>query len=282
MDQSETYSLLRGLRSRRPQEAWEQFLQEYSGPILQVIHFHERDPDHVSDCFVFVCEQLIRNRFRRLCKFRTDGPATFPTWLRAVVRHLCIDWRRKEFGRYRIFQSVAKLSGFDQAVFRLLHEERASPEQSFLYLAPLFPGTTKERFIRSVERIQRVLTSRQRWLLSVRSTSTSPARAGQVEDELSLGQQIPASLPDPEVLAAWQEQRDALLRALSRLNERDRLLIRLRFEQDLTLEQVARIMKLGDPQSADRYARHVLEQLRQMMTHSSSFLSGNPPTVSVK
>jgi RNA polymerase sigma factor (sigma-70 family) len=282
MDQRQIHDLLRGLHSRRPQEAWEQFLQEYSSPILRVIHFHERDPDHVSDCFVFVCEQLTRNRFRRLCQFRTDGLATFPTWLRAVVRHLCIDWRRRQFGRYRIFQSVAKLSGFDQAVFQLLYEQEVPPEESFMHLTPLFPGTTKERFIESVERIQDVLTARQRWLLSVRSANTCAVKPRQGEEEVSLAEQISDRLPDPEVSAARTEERNALLRALSCLSEHDRLLIRLRFEQDLTLEQVARVMKLGDPQSADRYVRHVLEQLRQSMTRSGGFLSGKPPSMSVK
>ncbi len=282
MDQRQIHDLLRGLRSRRPQEAWEQFLQEYSGPILQVIHFHERDPDHVSDCFVFVCEQLARNRFRRLCQFRTDGPATFPTWLRAVVRRLCIDWHRRQFGRYRIFQSVAKLSGFDQAVFQLLYEQGVSPEESFMHLAALFPDITRKRFIESVEHIQNVLTVRQRWLLSVRSANTSAVKTRQAEEEVSLAEQISDRLPDPEVSAARTEERNALLRVLSCLNERDRLLIRLRFEQELTLEQVARAMKLGDAQGADRYVRHVLEQLRQRMTRPGVFLSGNPPTMSVK
>jgi len=271
MDQKQISDLLRGLRSRRPQEAWKQFLQEYSGRILQVIHLQERDPDHVSDCFVFVCEQLTRNRFRRLCQFRIDTPATFPTWLRAVVRHLCIDWRRSQFGRHRIFQSVAKLSGFDQAVFQLLYERGISPDESFIHLLPLFPGMTKKSFIESVERIQDVLTARQRWLLSVRSGNTSAANTWQPEDGVALAEQISDRLPDPEVLAVWHEERDALLRALSCLNERDRLLIRLRFEQELTLEQVARIMKLGDPQSADRYVRQVLEQLRQRMARSGGF-----------
>ncbi len=265
MDQRQIHGLQQGLRSRRPQEAWDQFLQEYSGLILQVIHFQERDPDHVSDCFVFVCEQLTRNRFRRLCQFRTDGLATFSTWLRAVVRRLCIDWRRSEFGRYRIFRSVAKLSGFDQAVFRLFYEHGASPEESLMYLAPLFPGATKERLVQSVERIHQTLTPRQHWLLSVRSVNRSAVRAGQAEEEVSLAEQVSDLLPDPEVSAARQEERNALSRALSCLNERDRLVIRLRFEQDLTLEQVARVMKLGDPQTADRYVRHVLEQLRQRM-----------------
>ena len=183
------------------------------------------------------------------------------------MRRLCLDWRRREFGRYRIFQSVAKLSGFDQAVFQFLYEQGASPEESLLHLAPLFPGITKERFMQSIERIQHVLTPRQRWLLSIRHAKTSAAATGQDQEEVSLVEQIPDSLPDPGSLAARQEELAALSKALSGLAERDRLLIRLRFEQELTLEQVARLMKFSDAQSADRRIQNVLQQLRQKMTH---------------
>lgn len=266
MDQRQIPVFLQGLRSSRPQEAWSQFLEDYSGLILQVIRISERDPDHISDCFLFACEQLSRSGFRRLCQFRPAGPATFATWLRAVVRRLALDWRRREFGRYRIFQSIAKLSGFDQAVFRLLYEQRASPEESLLRLAPLFPGITRDRFLQSVEQIQHALTPRQRWLLNTRHSNTSALAARQSQEAISLLEQIPDSLPDPGSLAARQQELEALSRALSGLAERERLLIRLRFEQELTLEQVARLMKLSNAQSADRRIQDALRQLRRKMT----------------
>jgi RNA polymerase sigma factor (sigma-70 family) len=266
MDERPIRSLLQGLGSPRPQETWERFLREYSGTILQVIHFSEPNPDHVSDCFVFVCEQLSQNRFRRLRRFQPEGPAKFSTWLRVVVRHLYLDWRRKQFGRHRVFKSIAALSGFDQAVFRLVYEQGTSPEESLLHLAPLFPGTTKERFAQSLERIRLVLTPRQIWLLSSRSVATTPAETGRDHVQISLVEQIPDPLPDPATLAARQEELRLLSKALARLAGRDRLLIRLRFEQELTLEQVARLMKFRDAQTADRRIRQVLEQLRQEMT----------------
>jgi len=265
MDERKIRSLLNGLCSQGSQEAWEQFLQEYTQTILQVIHFSERDPDHISDCFVFVCEQLSRNAFRRLRKFRPDGAATFSTWLHAVVRYLYLDWRRKEFGRHRIFRSVAKLSAFDQTVFQLIYEHGTSPEQSFPHLSQLFPDATKERFIQSIERIQQILTPRQQWLLSVRSVNTSSVGTGQDHEEVALVDHIPDSQSDPASLVAKQEELNALSTALSGLAKRDRLLIRLRFEQELTLEQIARLMKFGDAQSADRRIQHVLEQLREKL-----------------
>jgi DNA-directed RNA polymerase specialized sigma subunit len=42
----------------------------------------------------------------------------------------------------------------------------------------------------------------------------------------------------------------------------DRLLLQLRYEQELTLEQVARVLHLENAQQADRRIREVLSRLR--------------------
>src|SRR6478609_92717 len=85
--------------SHDPELAWSHFLSEHSGLIYHVIRHFESDPDEAADVFQFVCERLIENRARRLRKFKGEGAATFATWLRAVVRNLCIDWHRQRFGR---------------------------------------------------------------------------------------------------------------------------------------------------------------------------------------
>ena len=109
--------MLKGLGSRDPLPAWTDFLHFYSRILLQVVRLSERDPDYVSECFVFVCEHLSEKGFRRIRRFNPEGQALFTTWLRAVVRNLCVDWQRKEFGRPRMFRSVAQLSQLDQDVF---------------------------------------------------------------------------------------------------------------------------------------------------------------------
>ena len=109
MDDSQVGQILDGLSSKLPEHAWSEFLQVYAPLILQVIRSFERDIDHSSGCFLFVCEGLSRSRFHRLRRFRLGGSARFSTWLRVVVRNLCLDWHRKEFGRQRIFESMSHL-----------------------------------------------------------------------------------------------------------------------------------------------------------------------------
>ena len=100
---------LPALLARAYDRAWDEFLDEYAALVLQIVHLFERDPDRVDDCFVFVCEQLKKNDLRRIRRFDENGSASFPTWLRAVVRNLCLDWRRSRFGRPRSFRVIARL-----------------------------------------------------------------------------------------------------------------------------------------------------------------------------
>ena len=140
MDDLQTDDLLRQLRSRDPREAWARFLELYSPLLFDVARRFERDDEAVADCYLYICEQLSANRFGRLLRFRPDGPARFSTWLCAVARNLCLDWYRREFGRYRVFESVARLPALDQEVFRGLFVERLPIEDLFLKLEPRHRG----------------------------------------------------------------------------------------------------------------------------------------------
>lgn len=193
-DEPRIGEILRGLGSREPQPAWSEFLELYSPIILQVVRLFEYDADHAGDCFLFVCEKLSHEGFRRLRKFRPDGPARFSTWLRAVVRNLCLDWRRQKYGRQHTFELMA---------------QPAEPD--------------------------------------------------------GLEQEVPDGAPNPEALAIRSRQREALGRALGRLPAQSRLLVRLRFERELTLAQIARLTGLKDAQTADRRIREVLEDLRGLL-----------------
>ena len=253
-------SFLEQFNSRDPEEEWRLFLAEYSTTILSVVMHIEQDSESVPDCFQFVCERLSADSFRRLKKFRAGGPAVFSTWLRAVVRNLCLDWRRKQFGRHRLFKSISRLSGFDQEVFRQLYKRRVSFDEAFESLRSTFPDLTHTQLNESVARIDKELTTRQRRLLDA-PPLTRPTSVSWSEADPSHDFQDPAPSPEAQAVAAQRSR--ALRRALAHLPQRDRLLIRLRFEQELTLEQVAKLLDLGNAQRVERRIKAVLMQLRK-------------------
>jgi RNA polymerase sigma factor (sigma-70 family) len=258
-------NFLKQISSRNPEEAWALFIDEYSPTILQVVRHLEGDSDFVPDCFQFVCERLIANSFRRLRKFQPGGPAVFATWLRAVVRNLCLDWRRKQFGRRRRFRSISRLPLFDQEVFASFYERGLSSEEGLPLLQARFPGATLAHVAESKERIEAQLTTRQQWLLSVHAGRRAPATNDafeQVETTLD----IPDHRPDPEALALLAERRAGLNSALAHLSKHERLLVRLRFEKDLTLEQIARLLDLGNAQRVDRQIKEILARLRDELS----------------
>jgi len=125
---------------------------------------------------------------------------------------------------------------------------------------------THEEVGRSLERIQRALTPRQLWLLSTRRPLIESLEGERNGDQEASRPQIVDPRPDPETLAALKEQEDALDRALGRLHAPERLLLLLRFDQGLTLLEIARLTELKDAQTVDRRIRDVLEKLRRELT----------------
>ena len=71
--------------------------------------------------------------------------------------------------------------------------------------------------------------------------------------------------PDPEARAIENERKRRLERAMKALSPSERLLIRLRFEEGVTLEKAAGLLGLGNAQKADRQVREILERLRKLM-----------------
>jgi RNA polymerase sigma factor (sigma-70 family) len=262
-DDRDPCTILDRLDSNDEGDAWASFLQEYSPLIMQVVRLFETHQDQVSDCFVFVCQQLERDRFRRLKRFNIDGSASFPTWLRVVVRNLYLDWRRQEHGRPRLFRSITRLSGLDQEIYRCVFERGMASGEAFRSLRIFFPTLTEDQVACSLERIGRTLTSRQRWLL----TSQNPRFESLSEDPDDSRPTVELSslAADPLDIATQQQLRSLLRRALSRLSPSDRLLVRLRFEQGLSLERVAKIAGLADGRRADRRIKEILKCLRDKL-----------------
>lgn len=262
--------VLEELRSSPSREVWAEFLREYSPLIFRTCQFSTSDSDQAADCFLFACEQLSRNRFRRLLRFRPEGAASFPTWLRVVVRNLCLDWRRKQFGRSRLLRSIARLPQLETEVYRCRYQQGLSLDETFLALCPSFPELSMRRLMETEAHVQESLSPRQLWLLSTRKTRAAGTSA---LSNVSLGEKAETHGTDPadprpsqESVFAKQEQEQQLRLAVAKLSDQERLLIRLRFEQGLSLEQIASLTGLGGAQRVHRRITDVLAILREKVT----------------
>ena len=265
--------------ARRQREAWHAFLERYAGVLYQVIQAFERDEDRIADAFVFCCEGLARHRFRRLRSFDPRGAASFEGWLRVVARNLVLDWRRSRFGRVRVFEAVNRLSLLDQEVYRCVYEEGWSVSEALGLLRDDYPDLSEAAFEESLERVGRQLSPAQRWRLQARSIGVVHLDETRESGGAPVEPRDPAA--DPEESTRARRGSERLQFALRRLQPRQRLLLRLRYREDLPLREVARLMGFRNPQQADRAIRDALTVLRNALEGEGSRPGGRKTSRSV-
>ena len=265
-------SVLDQLSTAAAEKAWKEFLEDYGSLILCVVRRYERDDDRVSDCFVYICEALSKDEFRRLRRFQPDGPAQFKTWLGVVITNLCVDWRRKKFGRTRPFRAITKLPALDQLDFRCMFERGMTLQGCWHALRSQFPDLSEERLADVIAHLHSILTSRQHWLLSIRKIKVMSLSEQPSSDETPVSRDPEDPGPGPEILVQLDEERTTLLRAMSHLTSFQRVLLRLRYQDDLTLKEIARLTGLGDPFRAKRQIQAALDALGEQLTAEDAAL----------
>jgi len=262
--------LLQGLNSADPGPAWTDFIDCYSQLILKAVRQFDFEQDRHGECFLFVCEKLSDNQFRRLLGFNTNGKASFFTWLGTVVFNLCVDWHRKEFGRASLLPAIRSLPSFDQAVFRYRYEQALSIDTCFELLRDTFPDLTRRQLSDAIGRVHSILTPRQRWQMSLRIRDRQRVTGASAD---KLVNEHPAFEAEPDTETLKSQELDALDGGLRQLTAEQRLLLGLRFRQGLTLKEVARLAGLGDPFKARRQIQAALDALARVVQKKNSGIS---------
>jgi RNA polymerase sigma factor (sigma-70 family) len=247
-------------------DAWAEFLESYSTVLYQTARTCTSDDDSAADCYLHICERLGRNGFRRLLKFKPQGSASFTTWLRVVSRNLCFDWHRSQCGRPRPFKSLQRLSPLELEVYNCRFVHGSSQQETLHRLESRFPGVELSELSEIEERLQGALTSRQQWLLGTRRQASFSVSVAVAADEDEPGTlDVPDPTPDQETQITDQEQQVRLWKNVASLPAKERLLLQLRFEQELSFEEIARLCGLQDAQRAHRTLAAVLKKLRHAM-----------------
>jgi RNA polymerase sigma factor (sigma-70 family) len=264
-------ALLDRLRSADAQSAWRDFLQEYNPILYQTARACTRDEDEAADCFLYICEQLAKKSFHRLLLFRPDGAASFGTWLRVVARNLCVDCRRKKHGRPRPFKSVQNLSRLELEVYRCRCERGLSQQQTLEEIRAIGPGVSLSELNDIESRIENFLSPRQHWILSARNQSRSNATtlvAGQEGGENTVD--VVDTGPNQETIILEQQLQAKVQECVGSLPRDERLIVQLRFEEGLSLEEISRVTGLGGPQRVHRRLAAVLQKLRAAISQSNN------------
>jgi RNA polymerase sigma factor (sigma-70 family) len=181
------------------EDAWDEFIAEFSRLILHVTRSQTDSYDVAMDRYSFVIERLREGDFRRLRTYAADGRGKFTTWLVVVVRRLCADEARRRYGRDR---------------------------------------------------------------------SASTDRRGRRELVDLVGSEIDVNLlPDtatalPSDAISAHELQEALSVALQQLDPSDRLILKLRFQDDVSVAEIARMLSLPSVFHVYRRLNGIYDRLR--------------------
>ena len=236
---------------------WIQFLDSYSARLRIIVRQFENDESHAQECFDFVCAKLSDNGFRRLTAFDPNGRATFRTWLTVVAANLCIDWRRSVYGRFRTPRSIRDLPEIDQVIFDCFYRQGMTRQECLQVLKTSFPNMTDRKISERNAEIHAVLSSKQRWGLSA-------ARHRGISIDQTI-ESIEGNEKGPEALVQFEQDRELVQKALQRLEPKQRIYLQLRYQQDLTLDEVAQLMGLEDSFHARRKIDAALSALAKAM-----------------
>jgi RNA polymerase sigma factor (sigma-70 family) len=253
-----------------PRGAWRRFIDRYADLILSTLRYLGFDYDEAMDRFVYVCEKLSEDGFRRLREVRFAGHhGEIVPWIRTVVRHLSISWARSVEGRRRLFKSIERLPRFEQRVFELYFWHGASPSEMHGHLrdeqqddVPLF------RVFDALSNVFDHLDVNQRWRLASRlARDRTPVPVGSAHPEFGPGFEPIARETSPEQALLLKEQAIQFECAFESLAPRDRLVLQLRYEEALSLTEVAEVVHVS-VSTVKNSVRASLARLREIAGRS--------------
>jgi DNA-directed RNA polymerase specialized sigma24 family protein len=233
------------------ERAWQELLRRYARLFLKIIWQFERDVDAAMAQYVYVCTRLAEDDFARLRKYQPEGRANPPklsTWLTVVVKNLCLEQRRVVHGRRRWPRALEAMSDFDRKVFELYYWKGYTPEEIALTLE-IESQHDGASVAGALARLEALALRPSRTWHSERDPAFVPF------DELY-------HRPDDESEGAEETARYETL--LARLPAEERLVLRLRFWEDMTASEIAQVLQWESPRRVYTVIERALKTLRTL------------------
>lgn len=234
-------------RGEHSEQAWREFLTRYSNLILKILWQFDRDHDRVMEAYVAVCSRLAAEDFGLLRRFRDDSrlrDSDFPQWLSVVVRNLCLDRYRAETGRKRMPKALQRLTQAEQAVFKLYYWGGYSADEIRHHLG--------DRSNNHRGDVASVLEGIHRRLHRPPRRTLPPAVIIPFDDA--------RHHVSPEEPVDWLDDVETWLATLPR---EQRLIVRLRFWEDMSSAEIARVLHIRPSRRVYTILEGALRTLRK-------------------
>jgi len=150
------------------------------------------------------------------------------------------------------------LSTLERDVLQFHFEQGADFSTCLNHLVQIHPGLDQQKLSEIISQLQQKLTPRQHWVLSVRKTEFAELD----EKDLPAGTEY---LSLPESALADDQLAAQLALAIEQLKPVQQLLIKLRFQQGLSIKQISSITSNNDLQSCRYQIKKALDRLSKLL-----------------
>jgi RNA polymerase sigma factor (sigma-70 family) len=201
--------------------------------------------DEIEEFAAVVKLRLIEDDYAVIAAFQQRS--SFGTYIAAVVARLLLDHRNKEWGKWRRSAQAERLGALAVRLERLLYREEKTFDEAFAVLAESDAGLTHAE----VERLATRLPSRTRRL-----------KVGVHEADLKVS--VQSSAADADRVEAAARISGVVCEVINGLPEDDQVILRLRFDADMSVPQIARALH-RDTQRLYRHLYNIFGQLHEVL-----------------
>lgn len=185
------------------------------------------DPDDAEEFEAVVKLKLVENDYGILRAW--EGRSGFATFISTVVQRMALDYRIHEWGKWHASAEAKRLGALAVELEQLLHRDGRTLDEALVVLASKHEGVTR----RSLEALAARLPARgprHRDVAIEEADSVATGTTDQVEERVL----------HEERRRKADRLSDLLSTAIEKMPEDERLILQLRFEQGMTVAQIAR------------------------------------------
>ncbi len=230
----------------QPQRAWKIFIEKYADFIFSLLRRMGFDYDQAMDRFVYVCEKLSEQNFRRLKSIRYAGShGDLTPWLRQVIKRLCVNWAWSEAGRKRLLNGIAGLAKREQRVFELYFWQGLRPSEILEHMRLEHQSLELGDVYDALEEISSHISQKKLWrLISGLSRARRTLSLDEVDEESGLSPDVPDENPNPEEALIQSADADRVAQVFETLPARERLALQFRYEELLPDADIAAMLRI--------------------------------------
>lgn len=252
---------------RDPERAWELFIERYADVILSDLRRLGFDYDQAMDRFVYVCQKLCEDDFRRLKTIQhTGSKGDLTPWVRKVVKHLCINWVWSADGRKRLLKPIAQLPAREQRVFELYFWKGLLPSEIYELLR--FGHQLDIDLIEVFDALERIfshLSQKKLWrLMTSLARRRGAVSLDEIAEETGISFDPVDAKPNPEEALIQKEAEERINRALDGLSPREQLIVQFRYEEGMAAKEIAEMLHVSEHE-VKRSLKATLDKLRRVL-----------------